>query len=134
MTTITTKSTFTPEDLLNLSDGVNYELVDGQLVERKMGSESSMIAMVIGTILTNFVRARKLGLVGGADCSYQCFPDAPEKVRHRCLAVESGRPASLPAVLVRSGPHQSEAPDGVRADAILNNLMEAVGWILRTCS
>jgi hypothetical protein len=37
-------------------------------------------------------------------------------------------------VLVRSGPHQSEAPDGVRADAILNNLMEAVGWTLRSSS
>jgi len=37
-------------------------------------------------------------------------------------------------VLVRSGPDRSEAPDGLRADAILNNLMEAVGWILRNSS
>ena len=55
-------------------------------------------------------------------------------VGDRWLDVECGRAAGARAVLVRSGPHQSDAPDGVRADAILNNLMEAVGWILRTRS
>jgi hypothetical protein len=30
---------YTPEDLLRMPDGVNYELVDGQLVERTMGTE-----------------------------------------------------------------------------------------------
>ena len=29
---------------------------------------------------------------------------------------------------------RTDAPDGVHADAILNNLMEAVGWILRSSS
>jgi D-glycero-D-manno-heptose 1,7-bisphosphate phosphatase len=55
-------------------------------------------------------------------------------VGDRWLDVECGRAAGVRAVLVRSGPHQSEAPDGVRADAILNNLMEAVGWTLRSSS
>jgi D-glycero-D-manno-heptose 1,7-bisphosphate phosphatase len=55
-------------------------------------------------------------------------------VGDRWLDVECGRAAGARAVLVRSGPHQSEAPNGVRADAILNNLMEAVGWILRSSS
>ena len=55
-------------------------------------------------------------------------------VGDRWLDVECGRAAGARSVLVRSGPHQSEAPDGVRADAILNNLMEAVGWILRSSS
>jgi len=55
----------------------------------------------------------------------------------RWLDVACGRAAGTrAAVLARSGHGASEAdaapPDGVRADAILNNLMEAVGWILRT--
>jgi D-glycero-D-manno-heptose 1,7-bisphosphate phosphatase len=57
-------------------------------------------------------------------------------VGDRWLDVACGRAAGTRTVLVRSGHGSSEAdtapPDGVRADAILNNLMEAVGWILRT--
>lgn len=81
MTVTTARSFFTPEDLLALPDAVNYELVDGQLVERKMGTRSSMIGTAIASILRNFVRARQRGHVAGADCGYQCFPDAPDKVR-----------------------------------------------------
>jgi D-glycero-D-manno-heptose 1,7-bisphosphate phosphatase len=59
-------------------------------------------------------------------------------VGDRWLDVECGRAAGTRVVLVRSGHGTSEAdmapPEGVRADAILNNLMEAVGWILRNSS
>jgi D-glycero-D-manno-heptose 1,7-bisphosphate phosphatase len=59
-------------------------------------------------------------------------------VGDRWTDVACGRAAGTRTVLVRSGHGSSEAdappPEGVRADAILNNLMEAVGWILRTCS
>ena len=59
-------------------------------------------------------------------------------VGDRWLDVECGRAAGTRALLVRSGHGSSEAdiapPEGVRADAILNNLMEAVGWILRSSS
>jgi len=79
--TIAPGKTYTPEDLLSLQDAVNYELVDGNLVERKMGSESSVIAGIIVTILSNFIRGKRMGYVAGADCSYQCFADAPDKVR-----------------------------------------------------
>ena len=58
-------------------------------------------------------------------------------VGDRWLDVACGRAAGTGAVLVRSGHGAHEAdtpPDGLRADAILNNLMEAVGWILRSSS
>ena len=71
----------TPEDLLALPDAVNYELVDGQLVERTMGFESSEIAARIIILLGTFLRGKHLGRLAGADGSYQCFPDAPRKVR-----------------------------------------------------
>jgi Uma2 family endonuclease len=72
---------FTPEDLLRLPDAVSYELVDGELVERHMGMESSVIAARIIYRIAEYLDKHHGGLVAGADASYQCFPDAPDKVR-----------------------------------------------------
>jgi D-glycero-D-manno-heptose 1,7-bisphosphate phosphatase len=58
-------------------------------------------------------------------------------VGDRWIDVETGVAAGTRAILVRSGQASrlhEEAPPGVRADAILNNLMEAVGWILRAAT
>jgi len=58
-------------------------------------------------------------------------------VGDRWLDVVCGRAAGVRALLVRSGHghREADAPGpGVEADAILNNLMEAVGWILRNSS
>src|SRR5688572_14292050 len=41
------------------------ELIDGVLVEKPMGYEESLLAMFIGTALSNFVNPGKLGLVSG---------------------------------------------------------------------
>jgi D-glycero-D-manno-heptose 1,7-bisphosphate phosphatase len=52
----------------------------------------------------------------------------------RWIDVATGSAGGVRSLLVRTG-HAArvgeEPPAGVRADAILNNLMEAVGWILR---
>ena len=106
--TVALGKTYTPEDLLSLPDAVDYELVDGNLVERKMGSESSVIAGIILTILNNFIRGKRMGYAAGADCSYQCFPDAPDKVRKPDVSfVRSGR---LPGDKPPKG-HTKIAPD-----------------------
>jgi D-glycero-D-manno-heptose 1,7-bisphosphate phosphatase len=59
-------------------------------------------------------------------------------VGDRWLDVACGHAAGARTVLIRSGHGASEAdsppPEGLRADAILNNLMEAVGWILRSAT
>ena len=58
-------------------------------------------------------------------------------VGDRPIDVASGHAAGVRSVLVRSGHSSggSDAPSGLRdPDAILNNLMEAVGWILRSSS
>ncbi len=81
MSTITADATVTPEDLLQMPDSIQYELVDGQLVERHMGTESSEIALRIAFLITLFLRAHPLGRLFGSDASYQCFPDQPKKVR-----------------------------------------------------
>ena len=58
-------------------------------------------------------------------------------VGDRPIDVASGHAAGVRSVLVRSGHSSggSDAPPGLRdPDAILNHLMEAVGWILRSSS
>lgn len=53
-------------------------------------------------------------------------------VGDRWIDVATGVAAGVPGLLVRTGHAQrmrEAAPGGIRADAILNNLMEAVGWI-----
>lgn len=71
----------TPEQLLAIPEGDRYELLDGQLVERDIGAESTWIATEISRHLGNFCTERKIGWVLGADASYQCFPDRPDRVR-----------------------------------------------------
>ena len=71
----------TPEDLLTMPDSKDYELIDGQLVERAMGELSSWVGLEIGVLLSNFVKANRLGWVYGPDCGYQCFAFAPQRLR-----------------------------------------------------
>jgi D-glycero-D-manno-heptose 1,7-bisphosphate phosphatase len=55
----------------------------------------------------------------------------------RRLDILAGHGAGTRTILVRTGhgAHEAAMPPGAaRPDAILNNLMEAVGWLLRTSS
>jgi D-glycero-D-manno-heptose 1,7-bisphosphate phosphatase len=65
-------------------------------------------------------------------------PTRSVTVGDRWSDVACGQAAGTRTVLIRSRQGLSEAhadpPAGVRADVILNNLMEAVGWILRSSS
>ena len=77
------------------------------------------------------------GLIERACRELQLDPRRSVMVGDRWLDVACGRAAGARSVLVRTGHGGFEAdhpPEDARADAILNNLMEAVGWILRTCS
>ena len=71
----------TPDQLLRMPDSVSYELVDGRLVERQMGMQSSRVGTNALAELHAFCKARGTGMVFGADAGYQCYPDAPDKVR-----------------------------------------------------
>ncbi len=76
-----TQTRYTPEDLLAIEDRPMPELVDGQLLEREVGQKSDAIAASLLYFLAHFVRTNSLGLVNGAQGSYQVFPDDPNKVR-----------------------------------------------------
>jgi len=57
----------TENDVVEINDRENrlYELVDGVLVEKAMGSYESMLAVEIARLIGNFVKPRKLGTVLG---------------------------------------------------------------------
>src|SRR5437870_3358498 len=59
---------YTPEDLLAMPDGHRFDLVDGCLVERHMGAESSWIALQVSSRLCNYVATSQGSLVPGPDC------------------------------------------------------------------
>ena len=81
MTLATTVTRYTPEDLLALPEYGRFELIDGQLVERKRGAKSSLVAMNLLGLVWYFVRSNNLGLVFQADCGYQSFAEEPGRVR-----------------------------------------------------
>ncbi len=58
-----------------------FDLVDGQLVERSMGAESSWIAQQVNRRLGNYADEQQQSLVMGPDCGYRIFPDDPNRVR-----------------------------------------------------
>jgi Uma2 family endonuclease len=81
MTVAAAEKHYTPEDLLALPDGEHYELVDGELVEKDIGTEAGWIAGQILKRLAIFIDAAGLGWVMTSDASYRCFPAHPQRVR-----------------------------------------------------
>ncbi len=72
---------YTPDDLLLIPEGYRFELIDGLLVERYMGAESSLIGGKLFRLVGNHVAPQKLGHMFTAECGYQIFPD-PNRVRY----------------------------------------------------
>jgi Uma2 family endonuclease len=81
MSTTAAKRRYIPEDLLTMPDGDHYELVDGELVERTAGWMSAWFGGQLLGSLFAYCSAKGLGWVMPATAGYQCFPDAPDKVR-----------------------------------------------------
>ena len=80
-TSVATQTQYTPEDLLAMPDGKSYELVGGQLVERKVGIESSCVAGQVYFQLKQFCQEHRIGWPLVPDSGYQCFPHEPGLVR-----------------------------------------------------
>jgi Uma2 family endonuclease len=81
MSTVAPDGIYTPEDLLTRPDGDRYELVDGRLVELNMSKLSSHVAGQIYGLLYDYCRKHYDGWLFPEGTSYQCFSDAPQKVR-----------------------------------------------------
>jgi Uma2 family endonuclease len=81
MSAVAEKTQVTPEELLRLPKEKDFELVDGELVERKVSSLSSWVGTTIARLIGNHVETEQLGWVFGADSGCQCFSDLPNTVR-----------------------------------------------------
>lgn len=62
------------DDLLAIEDGHRFELVNGELRERDMGSVSSWVGGELYALLREFVRANRWGWVWKADAGFTGFP------------------------------------------------------------
>jgi Uma2 family endonuclease len=71
----------TPADLLAISDGNNYELVDGHLVEINVGVLSSLVEANLIALLGSYCKANQLGPVFTSTNGIQCFAADPRKIR-----------------------------------------------------
>ena len=72
----------TPDDLLRMPDqGRGYELVNGELKERKVSTLSSLVAGEVYGQLRDHVKPRGLGWVFSEGTSFRCFPDDEDRVR-----------------------------------------------------
>src|SRR6476469_115720 len=98
MTRVAPKMIFTPDDLLRLPDGDNNELIDGQLVERRVSVESARVAPRIISRLQNAAESSGTAAVYPSELGYQCFPDEPRKVRRADASViRKERLAAVPS-------------------------------------
>lgn len=92
MNAVAETTRYSPEDLLAMPDEKDFDLVDGQLVERNMGALSSWVGGAVLFEIALFLKDHPIGLVWGADNGYQCFPDDPSKVRKPDVSfVRNGR-------------------------------------------
>ena len=95
------------DDLLTMPDGDQYELVDGELVEKDRSEESTSIVGWLVHFLAGFAYPRKLGLVM-PEQSYRCFPGDPDKVRKPAVSFVLAK--KRPDGPLRYG-HTPTAPD-----------------------
>lgn len=88
---------FTPDELLALPDGANYELVRGELVARRTGAEASWVGGQLHLLLANHCKSTGGGWVLPSDAGYQCFTDDPARVRKPDVSfIRFDRLAGLP--------------------------------------
>lgn len=93
---------------LRPGDPDNYDLIDGVLVERNMGSESSWVGGRLYSHLDQFLQTNRFGWAWPADSGFECF--ARTRLRYPDVAfVRYGR---LPGEVLPEG-HVTIPPDFV---------------------
>jgi len=81
MTLLDTITVYTASDLARLPNAGDFELVDGELVERQMSMESSRVATRISRLLGNEADRTGEAEIYDSELGYQCFADDRERVR-----------------------------------------------------
>jgi Uma2 family endonuclease len=97
----------TAEEFLSLPGNEFYELVDGKLVEKNVGAESSYLGGVLYSALLTFCRRNRTGWVFPQETTFQFVPSRPNLVRKPDVAlVKLGRfpDETLPKGHIRLAP------------------------------
>lgn len=84
--------TYTPEDLLKMQGGDDYELINGRLVDTANTARGAWIAGQVMLAISQPGGESRFGYVFSSRMSYQCFPNAPKDVLHPDVSlIEKGR-------------------------------------------
>lgn len=120
-----TSAKVTPQELLDLpDDGRIYELVDGELVEVPMGTESTRLASEVIYHLKHYSKTIQPGWVIGVDAGFQIFADDPDRIRKPDVAYISF--ARLPVESYQPSGYWRVAPELVVEILSPNDLAQAV--------
>lgn len=71
----------TPEQLAAMPNDKDFELVEGQLVERKTGNKSNWVASRLARLLGNHIEEQRLGWVFTSEAGYRLDPARPNNIR-----------------------------------------------------
>jgi len=71
----------TPEQLAAMPNDKDFELIDGQLVERHMGNKSSWVAMQLARLVSAYVDEHNLGWVFVFEAGFRLDPNRPNTLR-----------------------------------------------------
>jgi len=87
LVTLAATKRFTADEFMAMPDAPDFELIDGQLVERElMGAYSSFVAAKISFELNRFNLERPFGWVFDSDATYRCFK-LPDTLRRADVSV-----------------------------------------------
>jgi Uma2 family endonuclease len=89
---------YTPEDLLHCEKG--YELLDGRLVEKEMGTKAGAVESNLHGLIRPFVRAQSLGFLLGSEAGYELWPSRPRVRKPDVSFIRRGR---LPGDILPDG-------------------------------
>jgi Uma2 family endonuclease len=81
MTASPSTGLITADQFLHMPENRGAELVDGHVVEKNTGSESSWIGGGLLVRIANFIRGKRLGRVFGAENGVAIWPERPNQVR-----------------------------------------------------
>ena len=108
MATLSARTIHSPSDLLAMPDEKNYELTDGELVEKQpMGMEACLVQGELARLLGNHCIEHRAGRMV-VESGFTCFPEDPNKMRRPDVAVIC--PGRLPGDVIPKG-YASVAPD-----------------------
>jgi Uma2 family endonuclease len=81
MSSVAEKTSLTAEEFLRMPSQSEFELVDGELLERHVSTLSGWVGGEIFGLIREHCRHHQLGWVFPCEVGIQCFPDRPRTVR-----------------------------------------------------